>query len=391
MPWVTLPRPVTVAGFRFVPIQTSDPAPVVGSEIASTAAQAIRTHVDQRGKPIEKCTIVLRTRHAVAWDIPGSMWSAANRAAEILALSCLAEQRFLMGHFSPHLNATMFRLVGQGVTVGADGIGLTYPRRGQSLRALGWKFKDLAFQQPPQIEGTGCEVVNLRLAKALHKARSSNSPVWEPIASSLKLFLLGHAEMPDLGWDTCVMISAMAFERLLEPAQTSAQVLAETFALQWAAHASQTIAQARRVKPDPNPTWAATQRGWPIHRKWMKELYEARSSQAHRGSKSSFSRNWADGQHMVIAAYVYPLTVKLRLASAGLYQLDDEEQVACDTLDKLLDSDWERDPPEWPTILSEAETIRAFERIELRELEQAEKRARAREARRIQRIARPAV
>jgi len=56
--------------------------------------------------------------------------------------------------------------------------------------------------------------------------RRTQHPVWEPIASSLELFLLGHAESPELGWETCVMLSAMAFERLLEPKKGSAVLVA---------------------------------------------------------------------------------------------------------------------------------------------------------------------
>jgi hypothetical protein len=98
----------------------------------------------------------------------------------------------------------------------------------------------------------------------------------------------------------------------------------------------------------------------------MKELYEARSSRAHRGSRPEFSQNWKDWQHMVIAAFTYPLAVKLRLAAAGLYKLNDRELGACEALDQLLDSHWgtgELKPPEWSKILSTAETVRALARV----------------------------
>ncbi|MBQ0819317.1 hypothetical protein KBI52_03605 [Microvirga sp. HBU67558] len=98
----------------------------------------------------------------------------------------------------------------------------------------------------------------------------------------------------------------------------------------------------------------------------MKEFYEARSSRAHRGPKSDFSRNWKNWQHMVIAAFVYPLAVKLKLANADLYQLSAREKGACEALDRLLDSHWgkgwEKDP-EWSKILSMAEAEREWLRI----------------------------
>jgi hypothetical protein len=85
------------------------------------------------------------------------------------------------------------------------------------------------------------------------------------------------------------------------------------------------LAEAKRIKPDHKRDFVAKQLQWPVHRKWMKELYEARSSRAHRGPRSGFSRNWEDQQHMVIAAFAYPLAVKLRLSAAGLYKFDDPD------------------------------------------------------------------
>jgi hypothetical protein len=361
LPWLRLPRAVLVGGFRFVPVRISYLASVVGPEIAATAAQAMKIYVDQSGKPIDECTLVLRPRHAVPWDIPMTLWKAANCATQILGLSCMSEQRFYEGHFSAHLNATMFRIVGQAISAGSDRIGLTYLRRGGALRVGGRRFSDTVFQQPPQIEGTECSTVNLQLAKALYRAQRSEDPLWQPIAASLELFLLAHAETPELSWDTCIMLSAMAFEQLLEPKGQGAQAIAEAFAVLWSPYASETIARAKRVRPDLNSAWATQQQLWPIHRKWMKELFEARSSRAHRGPRGEFSVNWADWQHIVIAAFVYPRVVKLKLAAVGLYRLNDEELGACEALDLLLDSDWGSGwhrPPEWPTILSGQERAR---------------------------------
>lgn len=365
LPWVTLPHSVLVGGFRFSPIQIADTASVVGHEIAETVTKVLRCYIDRRGKPIESCTVVLRSRHARSWDIPERLWADARSAVELLALACLAEQRFLEGHFSPHLNATMFRLVGQGIVSGSDGVSLLIPRRGSGLRIGGLKFSDVRFQEPMQIEGTSCKSINSRLAKALARAKNRNSPTWNAISSSLELFLLGHSETQELGWETCIMLSAMVFERLLEPPKGTALLTAAAFANLWSAHATKTIAAARRIRPDRKPDYARDQQCWPLHRKWMKELYEARSSLAHRGNLADFSRNWTYEQHLVIAAFSYPLAVKLRLAAEGLYHLDDRELAACDALDHLLDSDWGqgwRKPPEWPSVLSEWETRRAIEK-----------------------------
>jgi hypothetical protein len=340
MPWVTLPEEVKVGRFRFRPIQLQDVKAVVGRHMAVTVESALNCYVQKNGSPIKSCTIVLRARHQEAWSIPRAHWKDASFAAKVLALACLAEQRFLEGHFSPHLNATMFHLIGQGLTEGSDRIAPFYPRRGGGLHIGGLRFKDIVFQRPSQIEGTECRAINHRLLKALKDARRFRARCIEAVDASLEAFLLANSETPELDLASCVMLSAIAFERLLEPSSNNAQSQAVALALaeHWTPFSRILIANAKRVKPDEK--YSSVQKDWPLHRKWMKELYEARNAMAHRGSRDNFNRNWSQEQHLVVAAFMYPLTVKLRLAEDGYYALSNQELGACEAVDPLLDSNW---------------------------------------------------
>src|SRR5689334_13306931 len=183
--------------------------------MAPTVEKVLKCYVSKSGQPIKSCTIVLRARHQQAWNIPRNHWHLVAQAAKTLALACLAEQRFFEGHFSPHLNSTMFRIIGQGVEAGSDQISPFFPRRGGGLQIGGMRFKDIVFQRPTQIEGTECHVVNRQLIKAISKARRSKASVVSSIESSLDTFLLAHAETPELDWNTCVLLSAIAFEQIL--------------------------------------------------------------------------------------------------------------------------------------------------------------------------------
>lgn len=361
MPWVTLPRSVRVGRFLFSPISLSEIATIADQSIAPCIERAMQCYVQRNGQPIESCTIVLRARGRPSWNIPRKHWSSAVEAAKKLALACLAEQRFFEGHFSPHLNATMFRIIGQGISAGSDHISPFFARRGGGLQIGGLRFGDVVFQRPPQIEGTSCEIINERLLKALAKAERIEHAAASAINSSLETFLLANAEAPDLDSESCMILSAISFERLIEPTANTAQGLASAFADYWAPFIGLNIANAKRIKADPK--YAQEQNSWPAHRKWMKELYEARSATVHRGPRLEFSKNWVAWQHLVLAAFAYPLTIKLRLAEAGLYSPNDRELASFEVFDLLLDSNWGkgwRKPPEWSEILSTAEGARAI-------------------------------
>jgi hypothetical protein len=83
------------------------------------------------------------------------------------------------------------------------------------------------------------------------------------------------------------MLSAMAFEQLLEPKllqkERVAQAIGRTFVTLWAPYEVRALSQSKRVRPDPK--YAADQQNWLLRWRWMKELYELRNATAHRGPK----------------------------------------------------------------------------------------------------------
>lgn len=362
LPWLNLPTKVDVGAFRFVSVKLAEIETVVGNTMAEAVAATIRTHVDQSGKPIEACTLIIRPRGAVPWYMPDSRWPLAAGASKLLALGALAEQRFLGSPlFHGHMNSTMFRPANHVAIAGSPYFSMHYSRRGGSLRVGGRTVTDTVFQQPHQIEGTRCDGVNTRLIQAVIRAEKKAPKLWSAIETALDMFLLGHSEAPELEDHTCIMLSAMAFERLLEPPEAKAVSLAETLAGLFAAFPGRPMSASTWMKCDVK--YQAVQNSWPLHQKWMKELYESRSAQAHRGAKPEFSSNFEPEKHMVISAFVFPLAVKLRLTAADLYRLSSDEIASCEVLDELIDSDWGTgfdNPPQWPRILDEAQAVRGL-------------------------------
>lgn len=376
LPWLTLPTTVNVGPFRFQPVNLTEIGTVVGDVMAEAVAATIRTHVDQSGEAIDSCTLILRPRSAVPWDMPDTSWPFAAGACKLLALGALAEQRFLCSplfHGQGHMNSTMFRPMNHVAIADSPYFSTLHNRRGGSLRVGGRKVTDTVFQQPYQIEGTRCDVVNTRLIQAVIKAEKKAPELFSAIETALDMFLLGHSEAPDLDDHTCVMLSAMAIERLLDPKKSSAQGVAEALAELFSEFLHRPLASSTWMQCDAK--YQGEQAAWPLHRKWMKELYEARSATAHRGPKSEFSVNFRTEKHLVIAAFVFPLIVKLKLADAGLYTLSSDENASCEVLDELIDSDWGtgvENPPQWPSILDQAQASRSLRAVILKTMQKAD-------------------
>jgi hypothetical protein len=111
-----------------------------------------------------------------------------------------------------------------------------------------------------------------------------------------------------------------AFEQLL--ARDGKYEMARAFSALFQRFGSETVATAQRLRPDieidkSDAARAAAQPGWWVHRKWLEELYDLRSSVVHEGGHHAHRWGWQLSEHLVMAAFVFPLTVKLLLEAEG--------------------------------------------------------------------------
>jgi len=105
----------------------------------------------------------------------------------------------------------------------------------------------------------------------------------------------------------------------------------------------------------------------------MEELYDVRSKSVHEGTASGRTWGWDPVEHLVMAAWVFPLAVKLCLQGDGHYALSDADGGRCLTVDKLLaTTGWAGDASNgsrWNDIVSETQTGHVIELATKRALE----------------------
>jgi hypothetical protein len=120
-----------------------------------------------------------------------------------------------------------------------------------------------------------------------------------------------------------------------------------------------------------DPARAAAQPKWFVHQKWIEELYEVRNKVVHTGNHRNRSWGWDIPEHLVMAAHVLPLVVKLMLEQERYYGLTDDDRAACLATDSLLVAtqlvddrdDCEDDRvPSWQKILSKTKLNVSFDR-----------------------------
>ena len=278
----------------------------------------------------------------------------------MLAFVALSEQEFFDGWASPHLNATIFRPLFQGVCAGTHRLSIIVNRRDGPLVSAGYQFQDVTFQAPLESMSTSCPHLSEPLVKAVNSAWSKSSVAWSSIVASLPAFLIANSESSELPSETCAMMSAIAMERLLS-SDGNAYRFSQAFADAWKPAGQIRVQKAKYAKA--TDEGYPEQQNWFIHRKWAKELYEARSAAAHRVRHDHLSTNWSAWQHVVATAFAYPLVAKRLLEKEAAYELTRRERASCEAFDELLDSQWGmgmQHPPEWREVLSFYRAIRAW-------------------------------
>lgn len=355
MPWLELTNPIRLGSFEFHQLSASETGALAG-DVWPYALKVLTAHRDQQGRPRQAATIALNIREEPRWDISEELQAALWKTAHILAFSCLAEQEFYRPHFAPHMNSAMFQIFGFPVLDGEEYISIEYLRRGTPLRVSGMKISEVTFQQPHQIAHTECGPPNLPLGEALLKAIGIADAFADQLNASIELFLMAQSEAADMDARTSILLNAMAFEKLLVPDQhQTANDLGRILSELWdeTPKRLQRRLSETRVKPD-SSKYQAEQLSWRVSRKWIKELYESRNSFVHSGLRSELSSNWEAEHHRVIAAFVFPLTVKRLLADRDLYKMTDNDQADRNSLDELLAWDWDlswEKQPGWARIL----------------------------------------
>ncbi len=127
-------------------------------------------------------------------------------------------------------------------------------------------------------------------------------------------------------------------------------------------------AQVQRpgIYPDPDPLYTNAQLDWPVAKMWMNEFHQYRSTFAHGAGSSSRTWGWVPLEHLVMAAFVFPLIVKLGLAKEGHYSLTLDDKADCQSVDLLLSqSNWasckgSSTSSKWQNILCDERRIYAL-------------------------------
>ncbi len=372
LPFLRMKTGHTIAAVEFLPLR--NPEGNVPAQLASAEKPLsiiLSSYIDRHGKPLNNC--VVATTAGRGWDLtrddgPTVMW-----AASLLFLSSWATSHYFPRFGGPYTNSSAFRVTGQGFRGDVPVyITVVARRRDGSSWDGGYKHGDFKFNIPVQCSVRDAADVDEPFLAALDKANASGSVTLQRLRTALPFVQLANTDDDLLTEHAEAILMGSAFEQLLDGDRK--YELAKTFGELFQKFGNETVATAQKLRPDieidqSDPARAAAQLTWWVHRKWLEELYNLRSSVVHEGDHGARKWGWRLNEHLVMAAFVFPLTVKLLLENEGHYALTSADEAQYKAIDKLLavtgwdqEQEGDSDGRAWHKVVSKAKWDHDFDK-----------------------------
>lgn len=348
LPFVRLKTACTVAGIEFVPLRDADDkVPTILESAVGPLDKILSGYIDRHGKPLNNCVVATIPTHG--WDLEREDFPVVTWATSLLFLASWSYNDYYPRFGGEYVNSSNFRIVGQAYSGSMPGyIAVSARRRDGSTTDGGYEHGEFKFSLPLQISIREPASVDAKFLNALDAAHAAGSTVIERLRTALPFVELANTDDEFMTEHAEALLMGSAFEQLLA-GDASAYKLGKKFGELVGQFGSLTVDEARKVRPDiqidtSTAEIAAAQPKWWVHRKWMEELYDVRSKVVHKGDHGSRSWGWQIGEHLVMAAHVLPLTVKLMLEKEGHYAPTDVDRAACLATDLLLvETQWVQD------------------------------------------------
>jgi hypothetical protein len=156
---------------------------------------------------------------------------------------------------------------------------------------------------------------------------------------------------------------ASAFEQLLDAFR--AKELNETLGTLLSTYGSTTVSETLPARAGicVEKEYEKAQLAWPVHRKWMQEFYQLRNSYVHGNDVDARNWGWTPAEHAVMAAFAFPLAVKLLLSQEGHYTPTDDDVGSFRAVDQILSKvEWGKVIGNWGNQTVWNETLRECRR-----------------------------
>lgn len=327
-PWLTLREEMTTDAFELIHYSRSR-AVASAMSIQSACDAVLEMYRPSPGVSVERATILRLTDRGPIDHLDGAEIDQVLRWGELVAFSGLAARQFF--NTLGYANRDSFRLFVQNFDKPAAGIWALSRRRDGSSRILVSR-EAAVFIRPLHVPyGLNSEIDAGLLRALIARSRAAD---WGRFEEAIQQFASANTDSPDMLPETEAVNMVGAFERLFDLSHGKEDELAARFVLAVSPAESMAPASSDRVLNAERPE-KYTKRG-SMREVWIRDFFQLRGQHAHGKIDPLLVSLWALREHLLLAAFIFPLVVKSLLAETTHYRLTAEDMVRIDAFEALL-------------------------------------------------------
>ncbi|PTL77104.1 hypothetical protein DAT35_46560 [Vitiosangium sp. GDMCC 1.1324] len=283
----------------------------------------LSSYRDQHDQPIASATLIRFADRSWSADLTEDEIERVFGLTEALAFSGLAEREFFT--HSGYCNRDSFTGIVQRFRPGASGASLRSRRRDGGTSSY-WSAELLRVRQEPHIVELRGYAITALTAPSFNAMETD-----EGFDLAIRAFNEANTDRATMSQTHELISTVSAFQQLFGIRGGDVASTARSFA------DALTRVPLASVKPKkPRSEEFVARRG--LRQAWMYDMATMRGSVAHGNRQGSYPSIWSVQEHLLLAAFIFPLLVKLRLSASG-YTLTREDRLELGLFDYYLASE----------------------------------------------------
>jgi hypothetical protein len=329
LPWATIDAPTTISGIHLEPIflPLPDGRPGAIEEAGGTVAQSpvldvLAPYEVYPERRINSATLLRHEGKSLIDDLTDEEMEEIFAFNEALAFSALAGREYFF--YTGYINRDSFSCVIQKFTQ-SGGIAVQTRRRDGTTTSF-MPAGTYTIRREEHIKETTF-TADAKLVAAVREAMEDES-----VFQAIQLFNDSNTDRSGVRQAQELVSIVSAFQQLLEiPGGKPSDTIREF---------REALSKQPQGKTKLGPRRAAKLKGRDAVRDtWMHDLCALRGSVGHGHAHKKYDSAWTPAEHLLLAAYIFPLLVKLQLVERKLYELTDDDRLQLFSLDYYLAAD----------------------------------------------------
>jgi hypothetical protein len=317
-PWMTVAERAQIGDVILTPYEVRE-SPAAGDP----TAKIISMYKEMNRRTIRSATLVQVAGKELTADLDEDGRDLIFRHAAAIAFSGLSKRSFF-DHVD-YCNSDSFQCIVQQFTDAKFISIVTRRRDGTTSNGISTDLYQV--DQEPHVERLKHHRVDAQLVDGLLKGMSQD-PDFD---LAIRHFINANTDRPSLSPADEMVSTVSAFERLLKVKGGNTNKTRIAFLKALAKiPALEPISDGRDIRNKKLLKWDG------LRGVWIEDLCVVRGNLAHGHRADAHPSSWSRQEHLLLAAFIFPLLAKLRLQQLGLYKLIDEDESALHSIDYLI-------------------------------------------------------